>query len=489
MKLFDQSAWFGSACRAAVVVGLGLTLGLVPRAVRAQCTGDCNMDGKVTVDDLLTMISVDLGELPFSDCTMGDANGDNKIDISEILKAINIATNPGGACPSTGGICGDGHTDSGEDCDDGGTCLGGSNAGTHCTAESQCTGDGVCQGGPNASRPCTGDNECAGTTCRKCVPQGGDGCAANCTSETDITFNLKPGVVNDDGISVKDGTSGAIVHGDVLTIPLPLTGTQTLTVGKARNSAVPVIVKAASVHFPQIDVGGLACACVRGVAAKTCGGTAFTKQGAVAQNCTPGYSNNGDTAHDGPCPAELPCAFIHGPGNAATGELGCTGATGIDILFTQDDADGSCNPGPCTGKPSITLSGSGGPGSGLLLNSTAIGNVVGACTAGFCTDSDPFSARGSINTLPITTGKAQGTFTNANGIADDTICQCSTGDPSCLPNQCTQPWTANGSPITCDALAAGNIIGSALAGSFTSPNVPIVGDAVITNVLVAGPNP
>src|SRR5690242_6851662 len=40
--------------------------------------------------------------------------------------------------------CGDGIVQSaiGEECDDGGTCVGGANAGTHCTAESDCLGNG-----------------------------------------------------------------------------------------------------------------------------------------------------------------------------------------------------------------------------------------------------------------------------------------------------------------------------------------------------------
>ena len=91
--------------------------------------------------------------------------------------------------------CGNGVTEAGEECDDGGTCIGGSNAGTHCTAESQCIGNGVCIGGYKAETACdpTNPDACPGGTCKKCVPQGGDGCASNCTTETTVQMPLVPG--------------------------------------------------------------------------------------------------------------------------------------------------------------------------------------------------------------------------------------------------------------------------------------------------------
>src|SRR5262245_49212350 len=71
-------------------------------------------------------------------------------------------------CSAT--VCGDGVTDTacGEECDDGGACIGSTNAGNHCTAARQCPG---------------GD----------CKTFGGDGCASNCTRESDVLTNLIPG--------------------------------------------------------------------------------------------------------------------------------------------------------------------------------------------------------------------------------------------------------------------------------------------------------
>ena len=70
--------------------------------------------------------------------------------------------------------CGNGIIDPGEDCDDGGTCIGGTNAGTHCTAETDCLGNGVCVGGTSGESSmrerCGVSRRCVScTACRKVV--------------------------------------------------------------------------------------------------------------------------------------------------------------------------------------------------------------------------------------------------------------------------------------------------------------------------------
>jgi hypothetical protein len=59
----------------------------------ARCTGDCNNDGHVTVDEILTMVNIALGNRPASDCSLGDANGDHQITVDEILISVNNALN------------------------------------------------------------------------------------------------------------------------------------------------------------------------------------------------------------------------------------------------------------------------------------------------------------------------------------------------------------------------------------------------------------
>jgi hypothetical protein len=57
------------------------------------CVGDCNGDMVVTVDELLTMVNIALGNANVSACTAGDANGNGQITVDEILTAVNNALN------------------------------------------------------------------------------------------------------------------------------------------------------------------------------------------------------------------------------------------------------------------------------------------------------------------------------------------------------------------------------------------------------------
>jgi hypothetical protein len=58
-----------------------------------SCIGDCGQDGAVTVNEILVMVNVALGNAPVSGCQVGDHNGDGAITIDEILTAVNNALN------------------------------------------------------------------------------------------------------------------------------------------------------------------------------------------------------------------------------------------------------------------------------------------------------------------------------------------------------------------------------------------------------------
>ena len=62
-----------------------------PTSTQKPCAGDCNRDGTVTVDEILTMVNIALGNTELSKCTAGDANKDEQITIDEILTAVNNA--------------------------------------------------------------------------------------------------------------------------------------------------------------------------------------------------------------------------------------------------------------------------------------------------------------------------------------------------------------------------------------------------------------
>ena len=83
-----------SACISAWVKMLARSLCvllLFVHAARATCVGDCGVDRQVTVDELLTMVNVALGNASVSICLAGDANRDGQITIDEILTAVNGA--------------------------------------------------------------------------------------------------------------------------------------------------------------------------------------------------------------------------------------------------------------------------------------------------------------------------------------------------------------------------------------------------------------
>jgi hypothetical protein len=64
-----------------VVLVLGLIVGLITTPIASSvsaldCVGDCGRDGAVTIDELLTMVSVALGRAEANTCAAGDANSD-----------------------------------------------------------------------------------------------------------------------------------------------------------------------------------------------------------------------------------------------------------------------------------------------------------------------------------------------------------------------------------------------------------------------------
>jgi hypothetical protein len=58
-----------------------------------SCTGDCDGNGEVAVDDIILMVSIGQGLKPVSACAAGNANHDNGITVEEILLAVNAALN------------------------------------------------------------------------------------------------------------------------------------------------------------------------------------------------------------------------------------------------------------------------------------------------------------------------------------------------------------------------------------------------------------
>jgi hypothetical protein len=62
---------------------------------QAQCVGDCNGDGEVTINELILGVNIALGSTPVSACE-AFANGEGVVDIAQLIKGVNNALN---GCP------------------------------------------------------------------------------------------------------------------------------------------------------------------------------------------------------------------------------------------------------------------------------------------------------------------------------------------------------------------------------------------------------
>jgi len=57
----------------------------------AACSGDCNADGSVSIDELMDLVNLALGHAAVQACSAGDTDGNRQISIDEIIAAVNDA--------------------------------------------------------------------------------------------------------------------------------------------------------------------------------------------------------------------------------------------------------------------------------------------------------------------------------------------------------------------------------------------------------------
>jgi hypothetical protein len=83
-------------------VGLHLaavaTLLATAGAAQAQCAGDCNGDGEVTINELIVGVNIALGSAEVSACPAFDRDADGTVAINELIAAVNAALS---GCPAT----------------------------------------------------------------------------------------------------------------------------------------------------------------------------------------------------------------------------------------------------------------------------------------------------------------------------------------------------------------------------------------------------
>jgi len=73
------------------------TATMTPTTTIVPCNGDCNGSREVTVNELITMVDIALGNADISTCTAGDASSDGQITVNEIVLAVSNALN---GCPT-----------------------------------------------------------------------------------------------------------------------------------------------------------------------------------------------------------------------------------------------------------------------------------------------------------------------------------------------------------------------------------------------------
>ena len=59
----------------------------------AQCLGDCDGSGDVTVDEIVTMVNIDLGSAAVSACPAADPDNTGTVAVTQIVAAVNNALN------------------------------------------------------------------------------------------------------------------------------------------------------------------------------------------------------------------------------------------------------------------------------------------------------------------------------------------------------------------------------------------------------------
>jgi cysteine-rich repeat protein len=181
-----------------VIVALALAVG---GSARAQCVGDCNDNGTVVVNELITGVNIALGTADLTACSSFDKSGDQQVTVSELITAVNNALT---GCPPAPAECGNGEKEDDEQCDDGNTWA-------------------------------------------------GDGCAANCTTEQRLPCSVS------EAAEVVLQTNLVALH-----IPVSGQMALTAGAARGTSGEVPAGIRAADMQFNPVALVGLLCACVSG---------------------------------------------------------------------------------------------------------------------------------------------------------------------------------------------------------------------------------
>ena len=74
-----------------VACNVALLVALVPGLSWANCTGDCDGRGGVSIDELLMGVSIALDGARMDECPSMDVNGDETVTVDEVVLALGDA--------------------------------------------------------------------------------------------------------------------------------------------------------------------------------------------------------------------------------------------------------------------------------------------------------------------------------------------------------------------------------------------------------------
>ena len=92
-----SNCWAERGAIHVVLIGaLGFILAGLPRPALAQCLGDCDGDGAVSVNEIIAMVNIALGTADISTCLAADGDHSGTVTVDEIVAATSNALN---GCP------------------------------------------------------------------------------------------------------------------------------------------------------------------------------------------------------------------------------------------------------------------------------------------------------------------------------------------------------------------------------------------------------
>jgi len=215
--------------------------------------------------------------------------------------------------------CGNSFVDGREQCDNGTVCLGGLDSGLSCTSFFDCPGG-------------------------ECQTVGGEGCAENCTSETQVTTDVGP-----TAISIQGGQSGASVlidahisfaEGSPKNPPLPPCRPVAIRSLKSVPMALPQggcfcaegVVSSDRYGPGNVGIGVLGCA----DAPRTLAADLTLRTWVVVPGCEPGQPDDGPDGQ--PCTMDDPARNSAATFDASLSLMGtCVGDCNSDQMVTVDE--------------------------------------------------------------------------------------------------------------------------------------------------------